>query len=182
MHYISQRCHCAKARRHCCLGCWLSLGELPETSLHRCFGFTDSMQLPNSLLPEEVELKAPYWDHKAWWTSTPAEPASPWNKSEPLHGRRARNLHTALQEPVSPRVHAAGDKGGKMRGRRGNRNRQWVERGSSSVRAVSRGRRQLWHISRMKVNGTEDLQDEGCKWCRNKSAEGKQRREGGGGR
>lgn len=42
---------------------------------------------------------------------------------------------------------------------RGNINRQWVEWGWSSVRVWSRGRRQLWHISRMKVNGTEDLQD-----------------------
>lgn len=47
----------------------------------------------------------------------------------------------------------------RMRSGRGNNNRQWVEWGWSSVSVLSGGRRQLWHISSMKVNGTEDLQD-----------------------
>ena len=29
--------------------------DIPESSFHRCSGFTDSMQLPDSLLPEAGE-------------------------------------------------------------------------------------------------------------------------------
>lgn len=120
------------------------------------------MQLRDSVLWEarERELKAACWERTAQWTSTPSEPASTLRQIRaalflganlaisilPYRSLSAQSSHSGRQEER------------KMRGRRGNRNRQW---GWSSVRVLSGGRRKLRHISRMKVNGAGDLQDDG---------------------
>lgn len=159
MHSISQCCCWAKAEQCCCYGCWVSL-----SARHYRLLFTDVLALKTACSCQglssqkwERELKASYWDRAAWWTSTPTEPVSPWNKLELLS-----SWAPTLQSPCcptgacQPRVHTVGDK--KDEGQEG-QEKQTV----GGVRMIHyqsfEGRGQLWHISTMKVNGTEDLQD-----------------------
>lgn len=135
----------------------VNLLEVPVSSLHRCSGFLNSVQLP-ALLSERAEGPelGSYCllNLHACWThftlkqirAAPFLGASLTISILPYRSLSARSSHSGRQER-------------QMRSRRGNNNRQWVEWGWSSVRELSGGRRLLWHISSMKVNGTEDLQD-----------------------
>lgn len=92
----------------------VNLVEIPESSTKffpQMFWLYKQGAAARASLRCERELKAPHWDRTAWWTSTPAEPASPWNKLELLS-----SWAPALPSPYfptgacQPTVHTAGDK------------------------------------------------------------------------
>lgn len=119
------------------------------------------MQLPNFFPQKQQNEGGGGGGCTVWWSSPPlTQLASPWNKLE-LLSPRARGLRnfTLPYRSLSAKSSHSGRRRAEMRGRRGNKNRQRVEGGWSHVRVWSKGGRKLWHFSRMKVNGTEDLQD-----------------------
>lgn len=108
---ITQWCCCAKAEQRGYYGCWVSQsGRHSREFFPQMFWIYRRHAAARLSSPSSArEPKAPYWDWTAWWTSTPTEPASPWNKLELLSSWAPTSQSPYCPTGAcQPRVHTAG--------------------------------------------------------------------------
>ncbi len=140
----------------------VNLVGISENSFHRCF-WLFRQQATARLSPPRSEIQRA--EGPILGSYSFVNLCTNWTRFTLKQIRAALFLGASLAISILPyrslSAHSShsGRRERKMRGRRGDWNRQWVEWGSSSV---SFEQREVggYDTSRMKVNGTEDLQDD----------------------